>query len=175
MAKRDRDYEQRMMCYISALNKVEKEGVEALRRDVKNRNLLKVDVRVPESQMREIYDSLSANVYNNMLVAILYVIHDNYQFGKVRLKKVRDAFDKLVMDTMDLDYMGQHYVRLEDFAIELNEKYDLGIDISRVAACEEDFDARRPDYHYCHVDTVLKELRENGFKDAAEFLEKKLD
>lgn len=175
MARKDREYEQWMAGVIYASNKVVKDGVEELKKDIRKRNLLKVDIRMSERQMQEMYEELSAHVYNNMLVGMLYAIHDCYQFGKVRIKKVKDTFDKLVMDTIDLDYMGQHYVRLEDFAVELNEKYNLGIDISRVVASEESFDARRPDYHYCHVDRVLKELRENGFADAAVFLEKKLD
>lgn len=174
MARMDREYEQWMAGVIYDANKVAKEGFEELKKDIRKRKLLKIDIRMSEKQMKEIYDNLSENIYNNMLVGILYAIHDNYQFGKVRLKKVKDTFDKLVMDTMDLDYLGQHYVKLEDFAIELNEKYDLGIDINKVAACEEDFDTRRPDYHYCRIDTVIKELQENGFKDAAVFIEKKL-
>lgn len=173
---RDRDYENRMYGYISAYNKAQKEGLEAVGKDIKNRNLLKVNVAVPESKMREIYEVCSKNCYNNMLTGILYVLHDCCQFGKVRIKKVKDAFDKLVIDTMDLDYMGEHYVRLQDFAIELNEKYDIGIDINKVASCEEISDkSRSEDYHYCQVDKVIKSLKENGFADAAEFLEKKLE
>ena len=175
MARRDKEYEQWMAGVIYAGNKVVKEGIDALKKDVRNRNLVKVDIRVSEKQMKEMYEEMSVYVYNNMLVGMLYAIHDSFQFGKVRIKKVKDSFDKLIMDTMDLDYMGQHYVKLEDFAIELNEKYDLGIDINRVVLCEEGFDARRPDYRYCHVDKILKELKENGFTTAAEFLETKLE
>ena len=172
---RDKFYEARIAGYIAAYQKAKQDGLEALGRDIKKRNMLKADLNVSEKQMNEMYQEFSTNCYNNMLVGILYALHDSLQFGKTRIKRVKQAFDELVMDTMDLDYMGNHYIRLEDFAVELNEKYDLGIDISRVAACEEVFDQRRSDFHYCKVEIVIRELKEHGFADAALFLEKKLD
>ena len=81
----------------------------------------------------------------------------------------------MTLDTVDLDYMGQHYVKFEDFAMEMNERYDTGIDISRVAANTTVIDDSRPLFRHCHIDKVLMELKENGFKDAAQFLEMKLD
>ena len=64
---------------------------------------------------------------------------------------------------------------MEDFAVELNEMYDLGIDVARVAYCQDSHDEKEENYRMCKIDRVLQELRENGFKDAAVFLEKKLD
>ena len=172
---RDKFYEARMQGMIYALNKIKDGGVEELERDMRKRNLLKLPLTVKESQMDEIYETLTANIYNNMLSIALFVLHDSFQFGKSRIRKFKDAFDKLTLDTVDLDYMGQHYVKFEDFAMEINEKYDTGIDISRVAANTTVIDESRPLYRHCHVDIVLKELRENGFKDAAIFLDNKLD
>lgn len=69
---------------------------------------------------------------------------------------------------------GGHFVKLEDFAVELNEMYDLGIDVNRVAYCQDKHDEGNEDFRVCKIDRVLQELRNNGFKDAAEFIEKKL-
>ena len=171
---RDKFYEARMQGMIYALNKVKEGGVEALERDMRKRNLLKLPLSMTEGQMDEIYENMSANIYNNMLSIALFTLHDSFQFGKNRIRKFKDAFDKLTLDTVDLDYLGQHYIRFEDFAIEMNEKYDTGINISRVAATTTAIDSKRPDYHYCHIDTLIKELKNNGFKDAAVFIEKKL-
>ena len=65
MAK-DKFYESRMQGMIYALNKAKKEGVEALERDIKKRNLLKLPLTMTESQMNEVYETLAANIYNNM-------------------------------------------------------------------------------------------------------------
>ena len=172
---RDKFYEARMQGMIYALNKAKADGIEALERDMKKRNLLKLPLTMTESQMNEIYENLTANIYNNMLSIALFALHDSFQFGKIRIRKFKDAFDKLTLETVDLDYMGQHYVKFEDFAQEMNERYDTGIDISRVAANTTVIDENRPLFRHCHVDKVLRELRENGFEDAAVFLEKKLD
>ena len=74
----------------------------------------------------------------------------------------------------DLDYMGEHYVKMEDYAVELNEKFNMGIDVCRVAMTQETYDDKRDEFRSCKVDRVIRELRENGFADAAEFLDKKL-
>lgn len=172
---RDRFYEARMQGMIYAFNKAKAEGIEALERDMKKRNLLKLPLSMTERQMEEIYENLTANIYNNMLSIALFALHDSFKFGKGRIRKFKDEFDKLTLATVDLDYMGQHYVRFEDFALEMNERYDTGIDISRVAANTAAIDESRVLFRHCHVDKVLIELRENGFADAAVFLEKKLD
>ena len=173
MAK-DKFYESRMQGMIYALNKAKKEGVEALERDVKKRNLLKLPITMTESQMNEVYETLAANIYNNMLSIALFALHDEFEFGKKRIRRFKDAFDKLTLATVDLDYLGQHYVKMEDFAIEINERYDTGIDISRVAANTTVIDESRETYRMCKIDRVLEELREGGYKEAAIFIENKL-
>ena len=64
---------------------------------------------------------------------------------------------------------------MEDFAAELNEKYDLGIDVARVAFCQDTHDEKSENYKMCKVYDIIDVLRDNGFKDAAVFLEAKLD
>lgn len=65
-------------------------------------------------------------------------------------------------------------MKMEDYAIELNEKYNMGIDINRVAASQDSYDEKEPKYRMCKVDMVLQELRRNGFAEAAEFLNEKM-
>ena len=174
MAKRDKDYENRMAGYIAAYNIAKTKGVEALGKELKMRNVLRVDIGVPEKTMREQIDYLSTNVYANTLTAAAWTLHDTFGFGRKRIRKFKDAFDNVVKDSYDLDWLGEHYVRLEDFALELNRKYDIGIDFTAVAVSQELLDEDREAYRMCKIDRVLQELRENGFKDAALFIEKKL-
>lgn len=172
---RDKYYEARMQGMIYAGNLIKKDGIEAFDREIKKRNMLRVTFNVTESQMNEMYKSFSDHIYNNMLTAGLYVLHDVYGFGKTRIKKFVEQFYKLVSDTMDLDYMGCHYVKMEDFAIELNEKFDAGIDVMKVAAAQDSFDEKSDKFHMLRAETVIKELKAAGFEDAAKFLEAKLD
>ena len=174
MAKRDKDYENRMAGYIGAFNKAKNEGLEALERDIKMRNLLKVDINIPEKKMREYFDEISNNLYANTMTAVAWTLHDKFGFGRKRIKEFKQCFDKTVMYTVDLDYLGEHYVKLEDFAIELNKMYDLGIDYTRVAVCQDVHDEEDPNYRMCKIDRVLQELRSGGYEKAAEFIESKL-
>ena len=174
MAKRDRDYENRMAGYISAYNLVKKEGIEALEKDLRMINLLKVDIKVSGKVMKENFEEISKNLYNNTMTAVAWTLHDIYGFGRKRIKEFKENFDKTVQHTLDLDYLGEHYVKLEDFAKELNSRYDLGLDIIRVAVCQDINDEENENFRMCKIDRVIQELRENGFKDAAVFIEKKL-
>lgn len=171
---RDKEWEARMQCLLSAYQTVKEGGLEALEKDIKRRGILGMPLAVSSKEAKKYYDNVSRNVYNNMLTGMLYALHDTFGFGKKRLDRLKAAFDRIVMCTQDLDYMGEHYVKLEDFAIELNEKYELDIDANIVAATQDIFDGRREEFRSCKVDKVIRELRENGFVEAAEFLDRKM-
>lgn len=171
---RDRFYEARICGYIAAYQKAKQEGLDALERDIKKRNILKADLNVKEKDMDELFNELSKNLYNNTLTAVAWTLHTVYGFGKKRIVEFKKAFDKTVQYTLDLDYLGGHFVKLEDFAVELNEKYDLGIDVNRVAYCQDNHDEKEQNYRMCKIDRVLQGLREGGFEEAAVFIEKKL-
>ena len=49
------------------------------------------------------------------------------------------------------------------------------IDIERIASSTAIFDEKDPRYRVPRIERLIEELRENGFADAALFLEKKLD
>lgn len=174
MARKDRDYENRMAGYIAAYNMVKKEGFEALEKDIKMRNVLKVDLAISGEKVKEYFEEISRNLYANAMTAVAWTLHVKYAFGKKRIQEFKKAFDETVMYTLDLDYLGEHYVRMEDFAKELNQKYDLGIDQIRVAVCQDVHDEGDANFRMCKIDRVLQELRENGFENAAVFIEKKL-
>ena len=171
---RDKFYEARICGYIAAYQKAKQEGLDALERDIKKRNILKADLNLKEKDMDELFNELSRNLYTNTLTAVAWTLHTVYGFGKKRIVEFKKAFDKTVQYTLDLDYLGGHFVKLEDFAVELNEMYDLGIDVNRVAYCQDKHDEGNEDFRMCKIDRVLQGLREGGFEEAAVFIEKKL-
>ena len=174
MAKRDKDYENRMAGYILAYNMVKEKGIDALEKDIKLRNILHVDVKVNGKTLREDYNLIARKTVMNIMSSALWALHDTFGFGRKRLMRYKEAFENVVKDVCDLDYLGERYVRLEDFAVELNERYNLGIDVECVAACQDVYDKRDPEYRSCKIDRVLQELRNGGYKEAAEFIEQKL-
>ena len=171
---RDKEWEARMQGMVYAYNLVQQGGVDALHQDMKRRNILKAPMKFTAKQLDEFYHEISTNLYNNMLTAVCYTLHDNFGFGLKRLQMFKTAYDKNIEYTLDLDYMGEHYVKLEDYAAELNEKFDMGIDLSRVAMSQNSYDEKDHNFKRCRVETIVKELMEHGFFDAAEYLSKKI-
>lgn len=175
MAKADKEFYWRMQGMVYALKIVKESGVEALEKEMRMRNFLCAPIGCPEKEVRKLYHTFSQNIYVNMLSTMMWTLHDTFGFGKKRLEQLKDAFNKNAEAIYDLDYMGQHYVRLQDYAIEVNKKYDLGIDVERIASCEDVYDQRDERTRMCQIDRVLEVLRREGYEKAAEFLEKKVE
>ena len=90
------------------------------------------------------------------------------------MKKFRGFYDEAVRNTLDLDFMGEHYVKMQDYAVELNEQYNMDLDVNLVAFCEDSFDEKNPNYtDYEYLDGIIRTLRIAGYDDAAQFLEDK--
>lgn len=170
----DKSFEWRMQGMIYACKLAKEHGIEYLEKDIKKRGVLKADIIYKDSQVKELWDNLRKNIYTNMLVTVLYVMYDKYGFRKDRLQKFRKFYDEAVKNTLDLDYMGEHYVKMQDYAIELNEKYNMGLDVDRVAFCEDSFDENNPNYRdYEYIDGIIRTLQAAGYTDAAQYLEDK--
>lgn len=174
MAKRDKEFEARMQGMRYAFEYAKEKGIDELEKEMHRRNYTRIPLSVPESSMRKFVEQVSTNVYNMMLTAFLYALHDTEGFGGTRIKRVKESFDKLVQATYDLDYMSNHYVTMGDYARELNELYNVDIDVDKVEYLQETADKDHVDYRMCRIDRVLEVLKEDGFADAAEYLEQKL-
>ena len=158
-----------------AYNLAKEQGLDALKKEMDKRNFLRIPLNIPMKKVDEFVETIKVNLYNNILTVVLYTLHDKYGFAEKRLSDFKKAFDYNVQCTMDLDYMGEHYVKMEDYAAELNKKFRVGIDIEKVAATQDAFDEQDERYHTCKVDRVVELLRENGFQEAAVFIEGRLD
>jgi hypothetical protein len=160
---------------VYALKIAEKEGVEALRRDIRKRGITQAPLKYSEKQIDEFVKYISKNVHANMLAIMCWSLNDVFGFGESRLKRLIADFEKKSWDFTDLDYLGQKYIKLEDVAVDLNKRYKLGLDIERIAMCEkmaDDADTRR---RMCEIDQVLEVLKGNGYGDAAAFLGRKIE
>lgn len=174
MAKRDKEYEARMQGMLYSVNVVKESGLEALEKDINKRGVLKAPLAYTDKQIDEFWKQLSENLYATMTCVTGMVLHNTFGFGKQRLHKFREEFQKATNASLDLDWLGEHYVTLEDYAVELNEKYDLGLDVARIAVCQESHDKGNTKYKMADISHVLAELKEHGFEEAAEFLERKM-
>jgi hypothetical protein len=172
---RDKFYEERMRTMIHDYNLVKEEGLEALEKEIKRRGITKLPLSIKSSKIDELLLNIKENLKNNLVCSFLWVMHADYGFGKKRLTELMENVNKAIDFVFDLDYMGEHYVRLEDYAIEIKQKFGFDIDIDKVASATAIFDERDCRYHMLKTEKVIEELKSAGFEDAAKFLEAKLD
>lgn len=171
---RDKGFEQRMQGMVYACQLAQKQGIEALVKEVQKRGVTRVDLYAKQAEMDNMWGTLSDCILQNVLVTAAWVLNDKFGFGKQRLHKFMTEFTQATEDVRNLDYMGEHYVRLEDYAIELNKKYDLGLDVIKAAVETEMFDENNPKYRNTDkVTGIINALRLAGYEDAAAYLESK--
>lgn len=174
MAKPSKEFEWRMQGMIYALNIAKKDGVDALEKDIRKRNFLRAPMKFTQKEIDDFIEFMSKNLYVTTMTTQFMTLHKTLGFGKKRLQKIKEDFDKTVAEAMDFDYLGNHYSSLEDYAIYLNEKFDFGIDVERVAVCQESSTADKEYAQMANVNELIKVLREAGYEDAAGFIEAKI-
>ena len=104
---------------------------------------------------------------------MLFTLHDVYGFAKIRLCRLKEAFDKNVGNIFNLDWLGNNYVRFEDYAKYLNEEFGFNFDVTRIAVLHDLQAEKLEGYERLDRNTTVAELKENGFEDAAKWLESK--
>lgn len=174
MAKVNKEYKWRMEGMLYALKIAEEKGIDELRKEIKMRGILKLDIWAKKEDVENLEFELSTNLYNNMMSTMLFTLHDVFGFAKVRLDKLKDAFDRNVGNIFNLDWVGNNYVRFEEYAIYLNKKYDYNFDVERIAACGEVQMEKMPDYKRLDRTETIEDLKNGGFVEAAEWLEKRI-
>ena len=171
---RDKEYKIRMQGMVYACRLAQEQGVDALVAEVRKRGVTRVDVTASDKQLADMWGALSDNIGQNMLITVAWVLHDTFGFGQKRLQQFMTEFDKATSDLMNLDYMGEHYVTLEDYAVELNQKYDLGLDVIKATLATDMAD--KQDARVGKVDKVtgiINALKLAGYEDAVAYLENK--
>ena len=174
MAKVDKEYTWRMQGMTHALEVAKKSGVDGLEKEVRMRGLLRAPLAYTNTQIDNFWGQLSQNLYATVITVSAMSLHDAFGFGKERIRRWKNEFNKKTESALNLDWLGEHFVSLEDYAVYLNEQYDLGIDVSRVAVCQDSYDDGNKNFRKASVDRMIELLKEGGFDDAAEYLDGKV-
>ncbi|MFI3171420.1 MAG: hypothetical protein R3Y58_03475 [Eubacteriales bacterium] len=173
MGKIDKEYKLRMEGMIAACAIAERDGVDALKKDIQHRGIVKAPITIPEAKIKEFFETISGNVYYNTLTIAAIVLHDKYKFGSKRLKDFAEYFATYTKSSMDLDYLGEHYVTLDDYAIYLRDELGVDVDVAKVSMCQEIADSHDPNIGRIRLDKAVDILRERKFMAAASYLQNK--
>lgn len=171
----DKMFEARMQGMIFIANIANSKGIDEMNKELKKRGVYKTPLVYTDAQVNEFIQYICDNTRNTTFALTFHVLNEVFGFGEQRLNKFAEEFNKRFNQCLDLDYMGEHYVKLEDFAIDIKNKYkNLILDIQRIAICQDEHDKGNPDYkNYEYINGVINTLRFAGYHDAADYLETK--
>lgn len=174
MAKIDKLFQARMEGMLFAHKIVKEKGLEALTKEIKMRNILKLDLWARKGEIEEAHNNIATNCYQTVMVTMLYTLCDTFGFGKGRLHKFKNAFDKHTEDIVDLDRWGEHYATFQEYAKFLTEKHEFDFDKEMIKEIEINTDSNNPFYKRCEFSGIYDLLVANGYEDAAVFLAEKI-
>ena len=155
---------------VNACNIVAKDGLEGLKKEMRFRNITSVPVSITPKQADDYIQEISTNVYNCMLADVGVTLDVDFGFRKQRMDKFRTCYEKRARQTLDMNWVGNHYVTLEDYAKYMNSLYDWKIDESVARTCQERADKENETFKMVKLERLITELTEHGYGDAATWL-----
>lgn len=173
MAKVDKLLQARIEGMIAACKTVKEKGLEALEKEIKMRNILKVDLWARKGEVDELYGNISKNCYTSIMVTMLYTLHKTFGFGKGRLHKFKKEFDENANELLELDRWGEHYETFKDYEKFLYDKFEFDFSDKTVEALDVSNQRLNPEYKRCELSAICDLLDASGYDDAATFLREK--
>ena len=132
MAKATREFELRMQGMIAAQRIVSDGGLEALTKDIKYRGLTKAPITVSQADIDSFVHEVSENLHMTVMIVTMTALHEEFGFGEKRLKQFKTRFDRETQAACDMNWVGNHYVTLTDYADSLIENFHIdGFDLER--------------------------------------------
>lgn len=162
MGKLTREQENRMSGMNYALKIAEKEGVDALRKNIQMRGALGIGLLIDNKRLDEAYHIMSRTLYETVVLTALMSLVD-LGYGEKRLRRFMDAFDRKTEDLMSIDRFGERFVTFQDMSNELKRKYKIdltGLGENRVWHTDE----RSP------LNNIIELLEDEGYYNAVKFL-----
>lgn len=170
MAKLDKEYKARMDGMIYAYKVAEEKGVEALKKEIMTRGFFKLDISMPMDYAEKVHSFIGTNIYNTVLSTVLYVLKRHKGYGTKRLQDFKALYDKEAMHLIDLNWHGEHFVTLEQRALELNRDHGFEFDLARLSVLQKEDDSTNPHIKKLDFEGTCQDLEHGGFPEAAEFL-----
>lgn len=101
------------------------EGLKALREELKRRNASFIPLEIPWSEILKVRTELATRIMNTMLVVLLQVFEEEYDWRGKRLKRLAYQFNKYSSAYISEDPYGERYVNMSDMAAYLKEQYGI--------------------------------------------------
>lgn len=93
MAKINKEEQARREGMAYALNIAKTKGIEALEEELRFRNALQMPIAVPRKNVDEALNNIKMNILDTVTILSAVTLHDEFGFGKKRLKQYIDRFN----------------------------------------------------------------------------------
>lgn len=105
-----------------ALEIVQKGGVEALEKEIRQRGVCGVNTNLTMKELDEALFPIKGNCIDTVMALFLAVLRDEFGFGKARLERVRDRF------SLKANCLGE-YVKWVDIVKTIEEETGVKVEI----------------------------------------------
>ena len=140
MAKIDNTYIARMEGMAKALEIAEKDGIEALRKEIMFRNVNFVPLEIDRKTLTEVYGILSARIVQTLLTMVFATLRDSKGWGSKRLSDFKAEFERKCLEVDAIDINGEHYARISDYAEMLEQECGIKMDLETILKVQQDTD-----------------------------------
>lgn len=93
MAKNDRNMEFYRQGMLRAYQLVKKDGIEALEKELRFRNITKINGPMLAKEIDTGIDQIKKLTYETILAMAAGVLYSEFGFGKVRIERFKEAFE----------------------------------------------------------------------------------
>lgn len=143
MAKANKEYQLRMDGMAYALKIAKENGIEELEKEVKFRNAHFIPLEISRNVITQANMDITQRVLATLMTTVFWTLHNHFKFGGDRLKRFEKHFYEECNLVDSFDPFGEHFVKIQDFAEELNNKYQLGLNVGLISKVESENDNRR--------------------------------
>ena len=140
-----------------ALRIVKDGGVQALEDEIRFRGRTNINIGVEKKVLDKATEPMKELCCQTIRVALISVLHDEFGFGKVRIRRVINAFDKLT------EYLMHGWLHWLDLVDDITKRLDLDIDTSQITRANLGFSYAHPNLEDIYSETDL--VDETAWKD----------
>ena len=94
MAKIDKEEIARRSGMMYALKIAKEKGIDGLEEEIKFRNITMIPIALPRAKVDECINNIKLNTIDTMLILSAAVLRDEYRFGKERLARFIESFNR---------------------------------------------------------------------------------
>ena len=167
MGLKDKQYQARMDGLAYAQRIVKEQGIEALDKEIKMRRAVFIPLEISREKLGEVTSFIEERIMSTMMPTMLFVLHEEFGFGKKRMLQFKDGFLHRCDMLATLDPLGGHYETIMDYVKEL-EKYGIEFNVDTIEDVARTNDEKRK--CYAELGYVLELLERKGFPEAAEVI-----